>query len=330
VIRIGRSLKVFQVTGDTGSRGQVVISVGVALRALHLRVRTSQRKRCLGVIETGRLPGRSRMANFALLRHASRDVIRICSSLEVLNVTGDAGGRRQVVIAVGVALVALKLCMSTRKRKPNRIMIEARRLPRCSRVTILASLGQAERNVIGVARFLKIWQVAAHARSGRPRIFSSGMARCTVQGRVHASECKTRKLQVVKFRVLPVVNRMTLLALRWKPGSDVVGRGSLLEGSLVAGVTLDRKTLKLPDRFALVTVRAVESRMAAYKRKAVIVFLYPLSNDVPSLHGMTLLTIGTHLASMNVGMTVSTVRSSVGEYWLGMALSTGNTLVQAA
>lgn len=141
VIRIGRSLKVFQVTGNAGSRGQVVISVGVALRTLHLRVRTSQRKCCLGVIETGGLPGRSRMANFALLRHASCDVIRICSSLEVLNVTGDAGGRRQVVIAVGVALVALKLRMSTRKRKANRIVIETRGLPRGRGVAILAGLG---------------------------------------------------------------------------------------------------------------------------------------------------------------------------------------------
>jgi len=60
------------------------------------------------------------------------------------------------------------------------------------------------------------------------------------------------------------------------------------------------------------------------------VFLYPLGIDVPALHGVALLTIGTHLASMNVGMTVGTVRSSVREHWLGMALGTGNTLVQSA
>lgn len=141
VVRIGRSLEVFQVTGNAGSRGQVVISVGVALRALHLRVRASQRECRLGMIERSWLPRRSRMADFALLRHARCDVIRIRSSLEVLDVTGDAGGRRQVVIPVGMALVALKLRVSTGKRKANRIVIETRRLPRCSRVAILASLG---------------------------------------------------------------------------------------------------------------------------------------------------------------------------------------------
>lgn len=104
----------------------------------------------------------------------------------------------------------------------------------------------------------------------------------------------------------------------------------MLEGSLVAGVTLNRETLKLSDRPALVTIRAVQTSVPAYQGKAVIVFLYPLGNDVPALHCMTLFTIGTHLAAVNVGMTVRTVRSSVGEYWLGMALGTGNTLVQAA
>jgi hypothetical protein len=60
------------------------------------------------------------------------------------------------------------------------------------------------------------------------------------------------------------------------------------------------------------------------------VFLYPLGNDVPALHGVTFFAIGAHLAAMNVRMTVSTVRSSVGEHWLRMALGTGNTLVQTA
>ena len=80
------------------------------------------------------------MADFALLRHASRDVIRIRRSLEILDVTGDACGRRQIVIPVGVALVALKLRVSTRKRKANRIVIETRWLPRDSRMAILAGL----------------------------------------------------------------------------------------------------------------------------------------------------------------------------------------------
>lgn len=81
---------------------------------------------------------------------------------------------------------------------------------------------------------------------------------------MHSGQREASKFQMVKFRALPVVYRMTLLALRGKSRSNMVRRGSLLEGSLVAGVTLNRETLKLSYRFALVTVRAVESGMAAY------------------------------------------------------------------
>jgi hypothetical protein len=81
---------------------------------------------------------------------------------------------------------------------------------------------------------------------------------------MHSGKREARKFQVVKFRALPVVYRMTLLALRWKSCCDVIGRSCLLEGSLVAGVTLNGETLKLSHRCALVTVRAVQSGMAAY------------------------------------------------------------------
>ena len=56
VVGIGRALKVLQVAGDTCGIGQVVISVDVALRTLHRRVRPGQRKTCLGMIESGILP----------------------------------------------------------------------------------------------------------------------------------------------------------------------------------------------------------------------------------------------------------------------------------
>lgn len=106
-------------------------------------------------------------------------------------------------------------------------------------MAILAGLRKGQRDVVRVRCFLKIRQVATHASRGRPGIFSTRMARCTVQSRVHASERKARKLQVIEIGALPVVNRMTLLALRRESRSDVIRRGRLLEGSLVAGVALN-------------------------------------------------------------------------------------------
>jgi len=94
VIRIGRSLEVFEVTGNAGSRGQIVISVGVALRALHLRVRTCQGKCSLGMIERSGLPCGSLVANLALLRNPGGDVIGIRCCLKILEMTRDAGSAR--------------------------------------------------------------------------------------------------------------------------------------------------------------------------------------------------------------------------------------------
>lgn len=155
------------------------------------------------------------------------------------------------------------------------------------------------------------------------------MARCTVQSRVHASQRKARKLQVIEIRALPVVNRMTLLALRRESRSDVIRRGRLLEGFLVAGVALNGKTLKLPNRRALVTIRTVQARVTAHQRKAVVVLLDPLGDDAPALYRVTLLAAGAHLAAMDIGVTVGAVCPRVGEHWLRMTLGAGNALVLA-
>jgi len=141
VIRTRRPLKILQVARNTCRGGQVVVSICVALGAGHLCMRTGQGECRLGMVESCRLPGRSRVADLALLRDPTRHVIRICCPLEILEVARNARRRGDVEIAVRVALIALQLRVSAGQREANRIMIEAGRLPRGRRVAILASLG---------------------------------------------------------------------------------------------------------------------------------------------------------------------------------------------
>lgn len=56
VIRIVCTLKILQMATDTSGDGQVVVSVGMALRALHADMRSRQGESGLRVIELGRLP----------------------------------------------------------------------------------------------------------------------------------------------------------------------------------------------------------------------------------------------------------------------------------
>lgn len=94
VVRICCSLEVFQVTGNASRRCQVVIPIGMALCALHLRMRAGQRERGLGMIKSSGLPGGSLMTNLALLRNPGGDVIGIGCCLKILEMTGYAGGAR--------------------------------------------------------------------------------------------------------------------------------------------------------------------------------------------------------------------------------------------
>lgn len=70
--------------------------------------------------------------------------------------------------------------------------------------------------------------------------------------------------------------------------------------------------------------------MATHQGKAVGVIFGPLGDDVPPFYRVALFAVGSHLAAMDVGVAVRAVRSCVREDRLGVALSTGNALVQTS
>lgn len=121
---------------------------------------------------------------------------------------------------------------------------------------------------------------------------------------------------------------MALLALSGEPRGDVVRRVGLLVSVLVAGIALDRKSLELPNRFALVAVGTIQPSMSSRQGKPVIVLLHSLQDNAPTLHRVTLFAVRTHLTAMDVGMAIGTVRSRIRKHGLGVALGAGHCLVQ--
>jgi len=77
-------------------------------------------------------------------------------------------------------------------------------------------------------------------------------------------------------------------------------------------------------------IRAVQARVPAHQREAIVVFPGSLRNNAPTFHRVTLLAARAHLPAVEVCMTVGAVCPYVGEDRLGMALRAGNTLVQTA
>ena len=108
VVRILRALKIRQVTAHARRRGDVVVVVDVAVEAdaRGIGVRIGQRKAYRRVIKCRRLPGDGGVALLASLRETSRDVVRVLSALKVLEMAGGAGGGRQIVVVVDMAVQA--------------------------------------------------------------------------------------------------------------------------------------------------------------------------------------------------------------------------------
>lgn len=65
---------------------------------------------------------------------------------------------------------------------------------------------------------------------------------------------------------------------------------------------------------------AIHGRMRSNEREPIFVSADGLQGHIPADHAVALLAIGAELASMNIGVTVGTVRAYVVEYRLGMAL----------
>jgi len=173
VIWITRALVVLHVAANTGSVGQVVVAIGVAIAALQFQVPSRQGKAAFGMIERGRLPRGSTVAHRAVRRKTRRYVVRIRCFLVILHVAAHARSVGQLVVAVDVAVAALQLGVGARDRETYRSMIETRRLPCGRAVAVLACLRETERNVIRICGFAEIRRVTPDTIGGRPFVLAT-------------------------------------------------------------------------------------------------------------------------------------------------------------
>ncbi len=187
VIGIGGSLEILQVTVHARRAREVVVSVGVALCALHVGVSAGEWPSGRRMVESGAGPRDRAVTNLALLRESRRSVTGIGGSLVVLQVARNTCRTGQVKVPIRVTLFALQLRVASGQRETHRIVIEVRRLPSRRAVALLAVLWQPERQVVRIARFLVVRHVAAYAGCGRALILPAHVAGGAVQGRVHAS-----------------------------------------------------------------------------------------------------------------------------------------------
>ena len=219
VIGIIRALIIFQVARHTRLSRQVEISIRVALVALQGRVCPGQGEAHHVVIEGSRLPGRSRVALLAILRHSQRYVIWIVGLLEIRHVAAHAIRGRALEPAADMAGRALQGRVHPRQGETGELqVVKVHVEPRVHVVTLLARRRESRCHVARARRLLEILRMAGVTLRRHRGVITQGpilVAGIAVQRRVrsHQGEAVVVVLDRL-YRNIPAVNAMTLLTAR--------------------------------------------------------------------------------------------------------------------
>ena len=143
---------------DEGQSRVVVVHVAHGAGNRGRSVVARQRERSVVVVKRGIHPVDCVMAHITGLREANLNVVRgICGliDVQVARHTGRVSGA-QAVVAVHVALCALRGGMHARQREAGARMVEGGSSPVSGVVALLAGLREVGRNVARVVRGLEI------------------------------------------------------------------------------------------------------------------------------------------------------------------------------
>jgi len=89
----------------------------------------------------------------------------------------------------------------------------------------------------------------------------------------------------------------------------------------VAGLTLRRKSVKDSGGCAFVAILALNGGVRTHQREAVLVVLHLLRSDRPSLNGVALFAVRSHLPAVDVCLLVAVraILANILEYWFYVA-----------
>lgn len=149
-------------------------------------------------------------------------------------------------------------------------VIEMSVVPACRRVANAAVVRKSRLGVVGVVGCVEFLGVAAVAIGRRPFITAANMAGRAIKRGMHPRQGETRKLRMVELRAQPCIHGgVAVLTGGWKTRRLVIGH-RILVLNLVAGVTVHRQPLELPDRRVLVAGFALQRGMGANQWEAVL------------------------------------------------------------
>lgn len=172
-------------------------------------------------------------------------------------------------------------------------------------------------------------QVAIHTGASG-HLEAGAMARCAIQGSVHAGQSEPGEFRVVELGAKPPVHAVTLLTDGWKFRSLVIRESRLHKVLHMAGDTLGRQSRELAGRRTLVAIVTEQGGMCPYQRETVVVSSHGLYRGLPSLDRVAVFASSPKLAAMDVRVAVGALSADIGKHKTDVALGARNTGVHAS
>jgi len=260
-------------------------------------------------------------------------MVRVRRSLIVLQVTAHTGRGGQVVVVSDMAIGALPWWDGVQpgQREVREVVVERCVRPRSRAVTQLASLRKAGGDVVRIHCALIILQMAVHAGGAGQVVVVVDVTVGALARRdgVAPRERKTGRA-VIELGIEPGVGAMTKGATGGEASGSMTGIAGRFEIGCVTGVALRRHRLEPAGCSAFMTGVTIHAGMGAGQRKAIVMLLHLAHVNPPSANGMALLTVGSELAPVNVGVAVLAVLSNAGKYRLDVTLGARDGFMHAA
>lgn len=221
MIRIRRVAVIRGVTCIAAVIHNCIVAIRVTRLADCRDVGSGQRKLRRAMIERSWLPGSGRVARLTCLAETSRHVIWIRRPLEIAGVA-------LITICVCELIVVVRMTghtwcgtMSTCECKFRSVVVKRGGFPRCCRVTCLARLAEAARDMIRIFCSLEISRVALVAIRIHELIVVVRVARRTRCGNMNAGQDEPGRTMVERGRS-PCSCCMTTLAQLADISCDVI------------------------------------------------------------------------------------------------------------
>ncbi len=334
VVRVGRALKILQVTRHAcrAGKGVVVVDVAVGTLARGHCVHARQREVHRAVIKRSWRPASCRMARIASLREVAGHVAGVGRALKILQVAGHTGRAGQIVVVVGVTVRAQprRHGMHAGQRKPSGGMIKLAVAPLHRVVALLTRRREAGvRHRTGGAG--KILLVAGIARHAAEVVVVVDVAINALAGRhgMPTGQWESGRV-VIELGIQPVIGPVATVTGNGKLGGDVIRVGRGLVIGCMAGIAIRGHRLEFAVGRAFVAGIAVHCGMCAGQREAVVMLLDLLDRDLPAPHRMALLAVGAQLPLVNIRVAILASLPDIGEHGLDVALGAGHRYVHAA